>query len=184
MQVKKQQLAPVIEKQTGLKLVKEYIKAIYCYPAYLTYVELVVFWLSSWLFVTPGTAAHQNSLSLSISWSLCKFMSIALEMPSSHFILWHPPLLLSSIFPSIRGFSNESPAFCMRWPKYQSFSIRPNNEYSELISLKIDWFDLLALHRILRSLLQYHSLKTSILWCSVFFTNPSSHSHTWPLGRP
>ena len=99
-------------------------------------------------------------------------------------ILWHLPLLLPSIFPSLRGFSNESAAFLMRWTKYQSFCIRCNNEYSGLIYLKTDWFDLLALQGVFRSLLQYHSLKASVLWCSAFFTIPSSHNHTWPLGRP
>ena len=91
--------------------------------------------------------------------------------PASHLILWCPLLLLPSIFPSIRDFSNES-AVCIRWPKYLifSFSISPSNEYSGLISFKIDWFDLLAVHRTLRSLRQHHSLKVSILWCSAFFT--------------
>ena len=105
------------------------------------------------LFVTSWTTAHQASLSLIISRSLPKFMSIALVMPSSHLILWCPLLLLPSIFPSIREFSNEL-AVCIRWPKYWSFSfsISPSNEYSGLISLKIDWFDLLAVQGTLRSL--------------------------------
>ena len=110
-----------------------------------------------WLFVTPWTAAHQASLSLSISRSLPKFMSIALVITYRHLILWYPLLLLPSIFPTIRDFSNESPV-CIRWSKYWSFSfsISPSNDYSVLISLKIDWFDLFAVHGLLRSLLQHH----------------------------
>ena len=108
------------------------------------------------LFVTPWTAAHQASLSLTMSWSLPKFMSIALVMPSSHLILWCPFLLISSIFPSIRGFSNES-AVRIRWPKYWGFSVSPSNDYWGLISLKIDWFNLLAVQGTFRSLLQHHS---------------------------
>ena len=103
------------------------------------------------LFVTPWTAAHQASLSPSISWTLPKFMFIALVMPSNHLILCNSLLLLSSIFPSISGFSNES-AVCIRWPENWSFSfsISPSNEYSGLISFKIDWFDLLAVQGTLR----------------------------------
>ena len=99
-------------------------------------------------------------------------------MPSSHLILWHPLLLLSSIFPSIRDFSKEL-AVHMRWPKYWSFcfSISPSNEYSGLISLKIDWFDLLAVQETFRNLLQHHSWKASILWCSAFFTVQLSQLH-------
>ena len=121
-----------------------------------------------WLFATPWTAARQASLSLTISQSLPKFMSIVLVMPSSNLILWCPLLLLPSIFPSIRDSSNES-AVCIRWPKYWSFSINPSNEYSGLIFLKIDWCDLFMVQGILRSLLQHHSLKASILWHSAFF---------------
>ena len=97
-------------------------------------------------------------------------------MPSNHLILCHPLLLLPSIFPSIRAFSSESP-LDIRWPKYWSFSfsISPSNEYSGLISFKIDWLDLLEVHRTLKSLLQHHSLKASILWCSVFFVVQLSH---------
>ena len=129
------------------------------------------------LFATLWTAAHQASLSLTISRSLPKFMSIALVMPSSHLILWCPLLLLPSIFPSIRDFSNESAVYC-RWPKYWSFSfsISSSNEYSGLISLKTDWFDLLAIQGALRSLLQHHSSKASILQCSVFFMVQLSHT--------
>ena len=106
----------------------------------------------------------------SISQNLLKLMSIESVMPSNIFILCHPLLLLPSIFPSIRVFSNES-ALCIRWPKYWSFSfiISPSNEYSGLISFRIDWFDLLAVQGILESLLQHHGSKTSILWCSAFF---------------
>ena len=110
------------------------------------------------LTATPWIAARQASLSLSISWSLPKFMPIALVMPSSHLILWHSLLLLPSIFPSIRDFSNES-SVCIRWPKYWSFRISPSDEYSGLISLKIDWFDRHAVQWALRSLLQQHSWK-------------------------
>ena len=123
-----------------------------------------------WLFATPWTVAHQASLSLNISWGLPKFMSIALVMPSSHLILWHPLLLLSSIFPSIRDFSNKSTVHIRR-PKYWSigFSISPSNEYSGFISLKIGWFDLLLVQGTLRTLLQHHSWKASVLQCSTFF---------------
>ena len=123
-----------------------------------------------WLFVTPWTLAHRASLSLTISQSLLKFMFIALVKPSSHLILWHPFLLLPSIFPSVRDFSNES-IVCIRWPKYWSFSfsISPSSEYSGLISLKIDWFDVLAVQGTFRSLFQHHSLKASILQPSAFF---------------
>ena len=106
----------------------------------------------SQLFATPWTATCQVSLSFTISWSLLKLLSIELVMPSSHLILCHPHLLLPSIFPSISVFSNES-ALCIRWPKYWSFSISPSNEYSGLISFRIDWFDLFAVQKILRSLL-------------------------------
>ena len=102
------------------------------------------------LFLTPWTPAHHASL----SWSLLKLMSIELMMPSNHLILCHPLLLLPSIFPSIRAFSSE-PALCIRWPKFWSFSISPSNEYSGLISFRIDWFDLLAVQGTLKSLLQH-----------------------------
>ena len=109
------------------------------------------------LFATPWTAACQASLSITNSWSLLKLMSIELVMPSNHPILCGPLLLLPSIFPSIRIFSNES-ALCIRWPKDWSFSfkISPSNEYSGLIYFRIDWFDLLAIQRTLKSLLQHH----------------------------
>ena len=114
-----------------------------------------------WLFATPWTSAREASLSLTTSWSLPKFTSIASVMPSSRLILWHP-LLMPSIFPSIRDFSNES-SVCIRWPEYWSFIISPSSEYSGLISLKTDWFDLLPVQGTFRSLLQDHSSKASIL---------------------
>ena len=114
------------------------------------------------IFATPGTAARQASLSITISQSLLKLMSIKLVMPSNHFILCHPLILQPSIFPSIRVFTNES-VLRIRWPKYWSFSfsISPCNEYSGLISFRIDWFDLLAVQGTLKSLLQHHSSKAS-----------------------
>ena len=123
-----------------------------------------------WPFATPWTIAHQASLSITNSWSLPRLMSIESVMPSNHLILCHPLLLLPSIFPSIRVFSNES-ALHMRWPKYWSFSfnIRPSNDHPGLISFRMDWLDLLAVQGTLKSLLQHHSSKASILWCSAFF---------------
>ena len=123
-----------------------------------------------WLLVIPRTATHQAFLSFTISRSLHKFMSIKLVMPTNHLILCCPLLLLPSIFPSIRVFSNKS-AFCIRWPKYWSFSFSnsPSDEYSGLISFRIDWFDLLAVQRTLKSLLQHHNLKASVVWCLAFF---------------
>ena len=122
------------------------------------------------LFVTPWAAAHQASLSNTSSRSLPKLMSIESVMPSNHLILCHPLLLLPSIFPSIRVFSNES-ALCIRWPKYWSlsFNISPSSEYSGLISLRTDWLDLLVVQETLKSLLQHHSSKASILQHSAFF---------------
>ena len=120
--------------------------------------------------VTPWTIACQASLSITNSQSLLKLMSFESVMPSNHLILFHPLLLPPSIFPSIRVFSNEL-ALPIRWPKYWSFSfsIRPSNEYSALISLRIDWLDLLAVQGTLKSLLQHHSSKASILRHSAFF---------------
>ena len=128
------------------------------------------------LFVTPWTAACQASLSTTNSWSLLKLMSIELVMPSNHLILCHPLLLLPSVFPSIRVFSNES-VLCIRWPQYWSFSfsISPSNEYSGLISFRIDWFDLPAVQGTLKSLLQYHSSKASVLQHSAFQLSTSIH---------
>ena len=121
------------------------------------------------LFVIPWTAARQASLSITNSPSLLKLISIDLVMPSNRLIPYHPLLLLPSIFPSIRVFSNES-ALYIRWPKYWSFSfnISPSNEYSGLISFRMDWLDLLAVQGTLKSVLQHHSSKASILQCSVF----------------
>ena len=112
----------------------------------------------------PWTAAHQTSLLFTISWSLLKFISTESVMPSNHLTLCHPLLLLPSIFPSFRVFSSES-AVCIRWPKEWSFSfsMSSSNEYSGLISFRIDWFDLLAVQGTLKSLLQHYSLKASIL---------------------
>ena len=116
---------------------------------------------------TPGFPVHDQL------WSLLKLMSMESVMPSNHLILCCPLLLLLSIFPSIRVFSNES-VLCIRWPKYCSFnfSISPSNEYSGLISFRMDWLDLLAVQGTLKSLLLHHSSKTSIPWCSVFLEKP------------
>ena len=123
-----------------------------------------------WLFVTPWTAAHQASLSITNSRSSPKLTSIKSVMPSSYLILCCPLLLLLSIFPSIRVFFNES-ALHIRWPKYWSFSlnISPSIEHPGLISFRMDWLDLLAVQGTLKSLLQHHSSKASILQCSAFF---------------
>ena len=130
------------------------------------------------LFVTPWTAACQASLSITNSLNLLKLMSTESVMPSNYLILCSPLLLLPSIFPSIRVFSNES-ALCIRWPKYWSFSfnISPSNEYSGLISFRMDWFDLLAIQGTLKSLLQHQSSKASILWHSAFFIVQLSHPY-------
>ena len=126
--------------------------------------------------MTPWTAAQQASLSITNSWSLLKLMSIDSVMPSSDILC--RSLLLPSIFPSIRVFSNES-ALHIWWPEYRSFSfsISPSNEYSGLISFRIDWFDLLAVQGTLKSLLQHHSSKASILECSAFFIVQLSHPY-------
>ena len=131
---------------------------------------------SVWLFVTPWIAARQASLSITNSQSLPKLMSIKLVMPSSHLILCHPLFLLPSIPPNIMVFSNES-TLHTKWPKYWSFSfsISPSNEHPGLISFRMDWLDLLAVQGILKSLLQHHSSKASILWHSAFFTVQLSH---------
>ena len=131
-----------------------------------------------WLFATPWTAACQASLSITNSQNLLRLMSIESVMPSSHLIFCHPLLLLPSIFPSIRVFFKEL-ALHIRWPKYWSFcfSISPSNEYSGLIYFRIDWLDLLAVHGTLKTLLQHHSLKASILWHSVFFSPALTSIH-------
>ena len=130
-----------------------------------------------WLFVTPWIAAHQASLSITNSQSF-KLMSIESVMPSSHLILCRPLLLLLPIPPSFRLFSNES-TLCMRWPEYWSFSlsISPSNEHPGLISFRTDWLDLLAVQGTLKSLLQHHSSKASILQCSAFFIVQLSHPY-------
>ena len=130
------------------------------------------------LFATPWIAARQVSLSITNSRSSLKLTSIASVMPSSHLILCHPLLLLPPILPSSRVFSNES-TLCMRWPKYWSFSfsISPSKEHPGLISFRMDWLDLLAVQGTLKSLLQHHSSKASILRRSAFFTVQLSHSY-------
>ena len=144
-----------------------------------------------WLFATPWIAAQQASLSITNSWSLLKLMFIESVMPSNHLILCCP-LLPPSIFPSIRVFSNVS-ALCIRWPKDWSFSfnISPSKEHPGLIPFRMDWLDLLAVQGTLKSLLQHHSSKASIIWCSAFFTVQLSHPYIttgktialsrWPL---
>ena len=131
-----------------------------------------------WLFMTPWTAARQASLSITNSWSTPKPMPIKSVMPSNHLILCRPLLLLPSIFPNIRAFSNES-ALRMRWPKYWSFSfnISPSNEHPGLISFRMDWWNLFAVQGTLKSLLKHHNSKTSILQCSAFFIVQLSHPY-------
>ena len=131
-----------------------------------------------WLFVTPWTAARQAFLSFTISKSLLKFMSVESVMPSNHFIICCPLLILPSIYHSIRVFSNKS-VLCIRWPKYWSFSfsISPSSEYSGLISFRMDWWDLLAVQGTCKSLLQHHTSKASILQCSDFFILQFSHPY-------
>ena len=125
---------------------------------------------------TLWTAARQASLSITNSWSLLKFMSIALVMPSNHLILCRPLFLPPSIFPSIRVFSNES-VLHIRWPEYWSLSISPSSEYSGLISFRMDWLDLLTVQGTIKSLFQHHSSKATNLWCSAFFIVQLSHPY-------
>ena len=138
--------------------------------------QLPVQWVK--FFATPWTEAHQVSLSITNSQSLPKLMSLESVMPSNYLILCHPLLLLHSIFPSIRVFSKES-VICIRWPKYWSFSfsISLYNEYSGLISFRIDWFDLLAVQGTVKSLLQHRSSKASILQHSAFLMVQLSHPY-------
>ena len=133
----------------------------------------------------PWTAAHQACLSITNFRSLLMLMSIELVMPSNHLILCHPLFLLPSIFLSIRVFSSES-ALHIRWPKYWSFSfsISPSNEYSGLISFRIDWFDLLEVQGILKSLLQHHNSKAAVLKSAQLSLWSKSHIHTWLLEKP
>ena len=128
------------------------------------------------LFASPWAAAHQASLSIANSWSLFRFISMESVMPSNHLILCHPLLFLPSIFPSIRVFSNES-VLHIRWPNYWSFSISPSNEYSGLLFFRMDWLDLLAVQGTLKSFLQHHSSKPSVLWHSAFFIVQLSHPY-------
>ena len=132
------------------------------------------------LFATPWTAAHQAPLSSTISWSLLKSISMESVMQSNHLILCFPHVLLSSIIPSIRIFSKEL-TLCIRWPKYWSFSFSISlfNEYLGLPSFRTDWLDLLAVQGTLKSLLQHHNLKASILQCSAFFLVQLPCSHTY-----
>ena len=136
------------------------------------------------LLLIPWTAARQASLSFTNTQTLLKLTSIESVIPSSHLILPHPLLLLPSIFPSIRVFSNDS-VLCIKWPKDWSFSfsISPSNEYSGLISFRMDWLDLLAVQGTLMSLLQHHSSKASVLQCSAFFMVQLSHPHM-TTGKP
>ena len=146
-----------------------------CYCCPLVVVQLLS---HMWLLVTLWTAACQASLSFTTSWTLHRLMSIKLVMSSNHLLLYHPIFLLPSIFPSIMLFSDELVLY-IRWPKYWSisFSTSPSNEQSGLISFRIDWFNLLAVQVTLKSLLQNHSLKASILQCSVFFMVQLSHPY-------
>ena len=128
------------------------------------------------LFETPWTAARQAFLSITNSQSLLKLICMESVMPSNHHILCCPLLLLPLIFPSIRVFSNE-PVLCTRWPKYWSFSVSPCNEYLGLIFFRIDWLDLLAVQGAFKRLLQHHSSKAAILWCSAFFMAKLSLSY-------
>ena len=130
------------------------------------------------LFVTPWTAARQASVSITNSRSLLKLLSIESVLPSNHLILCRPLLLPPSIFPRIRVFSKES-VLCIRWPKYWSFSfsIRPSNEYSGLVSFRMNWLDLLTVQGTLNSVLQHHRWKASVLRCSAFFIVQLSHSY-------
>ena len=130
-------------------------------------------------FQPHGLAAHQASLSFTISRNLFKLTSIESAIPSNHLVPCHSLLLLPFIFPSIKVFSNEL-VLCITRPKYWSFSISSSSEYSGLIFFRIDWFDLLAVQGTLKNLLQHHNSKTSILWCSVFFIHPYMTSHIHP----
>ena len=150
----------------------------YLFLIYITQFSSVQSFSRVWLFSTPWTAACQASLSITNSRSPSKPMSIESVMPSNHLILCHPLLLRLSIFPSIRVFSNKS-VFRIRCPKYWSFSfnLSPSNEYSGLISFRMDWFDLLVVQGTLKSLLQQHSSKASILQQSIFFITQLSHPY-------
>ena len=165
-----------LEKCRKVKLSKRLIQQIFV-ECILCQNQLVQSLSHVQLFETPWTAACQASLSITNSRSLLKLMPIELVMPSNHLVLCCPLVLLPSVFPSIRVFSNES-TLSMRWPNYWSFSfnITPSNEHPGLISFKMDWLDLLVVQGTLKSLLQHHSSKASILWCSAFF-KAQSHIH-------
>ena len=152
--------------------------ALVCIGLWVPYVVVIQSLSRGPLFATPWSAALQASLSFTISQSLLKFMSTESVMPSNHLILCRPLLLLPSILSSIRVFSNES-VLHIRWPKYWSFSfsISPSNDYSGLFFFRIDGFDLLAVQETFKSLLQHHSSKTSILWCSAFTMIQLSHPY-------
>ena len=149
------------------------LKVVWCEP-----ISLLQSFIHVRLFVTPWTAAYRASLSITTSWSPLKLMTIESVMPSNHLILCRPLFLLPPIPPSIRFFSNES-TLRMRWPKYWSFSfkISPSKEHPGLISFRMDWLDLLAVQGTLRSLLQHHSSKASILQHSAFLTVQLSHPY-------
>ena len=149
-----------------------------CWSFYWVVSQSVQLLSRVWLFATPWSAARQASLSIINSWSLLKLMSIELVMPSNHLTLCCPLLLLPSIFPRIRVFSNKS-ILPIRWPKYWSFSfsISPSNEYSGLISFRMDWLDRLAVQGTLKSLPQHHSSKASVLQRSAFFIVQLSHPY-------
>ena len=153
----------------------------YIYMWYTTLTQFIYFpfvvvqSLSSvWLSANPQTVARLASLFFTISWSLLKLISLELMIPSNHLIICYLLLLLPSIFPNIKVFSSES-ALHIRWQKDRSFSISPSNEYSGLVSFKMDWLDLLAVQGTLKSLLQHHSSKAKILWCSAIFIVQLSH---------
>ena len=162
----------------GWELVCICLAACYCPWSWISSFSSVQSLSHVRLFATPWTAAYQASLFITNSQSLLKLMSIESVMRSNHLILCHPLLLPPSIFPSIRVFSNES-VLRIRWPEYWSFSfsISPSNAYSGLISFRINWFDLLAVQGILKSLLQHHSSKASILWRLDFFMVQLSHPY-------
>ena len=147
-----------------------------CNPTDCTMPGFPVLYRCLWLFATPWTAERQASLYFTISWSLLKLFFIESMMPSIHLILCQPPHLLPSIFPRDRVFSNEL-ALHFRWSNYWSFSISPSSEYSGLISFRTDWFDLLAIQGTLKSLVQHHILRASILWCLAFFMDQLSHPY-------
>ena len=165
-----------------IPVIIQIIICVYIYIYIYTHIYICISSVQSlsrvWLFATPWIAARQASLSITNSWSLPKLMSIESVMPSSHLILCRPLLLLPSISPSIRVFSKEL-VLCIRWPKYWSFifSISPSNEHPGLISLRIDWLDIPAVQGPLKSLVQHHSSKASILWHSAYFMVHLSHPY-------